>query len=118
MKIALRAALALSAALACAPLVAQSADPTKDDDTHSYDAVAHQCPHWVAVVPSDTIDLTKYPKAIYVGVGGDVAMIGAKAPPAAAGVVWKNLPSAAMPPVRPRRILATGTTATNIVACY
>ena len=33
-------------------------------------------------------------------------------------VTWKNVPTSAMPPARPRRVYATGTTATDLLACY
>jgi hypothetical protein len=68
------------------------------------------------VVTSDNVDLTDIPKALYVGVGGDIAMIGVGASSLSLGVTWKNVPSGAILPFRPRRILATGTTATNILA--
>ena len=82
------------------------------------DSVQGPCRHWAVITPSDTVDLVTVPKAIYVGGGGDLKMIGVAAPAAAAGVVWSGVPSASLLPVRPRRILATGTTATLIVACY
>ena len=64
------------------------------------------------------MSLTKLPKAIYVGTGGDIAMIGMDAPANATGVIWRNVPSSALIPARPRRILATNTSAADIVACY
>ncbi|MDP1026406.1 hypothetical protein Q5H91_04210 [Sphingomonas sp. KR1UV-12] len=68
------------------------------------------------VVPSDTTDLTETPKSIYVGTGGDIAMIGDNEATGAAPVIWRNVPSGACLPFRPRRIRATGTTASDIVA--
>lgn len=70
------------------------------------------------IVTSDAVDLADVPKGIYVGTGGDIAMIGVDAPAGAAGVVWKNVPSGALIPFRPRRILATGTTAADMLAVH
>jgi hypothetical protein len=67
---------------------------------------------WATVTPSDTVDLPTRPLAIIVGVAGDVAMISATG----ADVIMK-LP-AGLIPVRPMRIKAAGTTATNIVALW
>ena len=104
--------------LVSAPVFAQAYDPAKDPFASNADARTAQCTHWAAVTPSDATDLARYPKAIYAGVGGDIAMVGAHAPDGSAGVVWKSVPAGVPMPVVPRRILATGTTATNIVACY
>ena len=70
------------------------------------------------VVPSDTTDLVDIPKGIYVGTGGDITMIGVDAPAGATGVTWKNVPAGALIPFRPRRILATGTTAASMLGLY
>ncbi|MCU6454362.1 hypothetical protein LPN01_09745 [Sphingomonas sp. A2-49] len=71
-----------------------------------------------AVAPSDTVDLTETPKALYVGTGGDIAMIGDNEATGAAAVVWRNVPAGAIVPFRPRRVLATGTTAADMLAIY
>jgi hypothetical protein len=71
-----------------------------------------------AIAPADAVDLAETPKAIYVGTGGDIAMIGMSAAPTATGIVWKNVPAGSLIPFRPRRILATGTTAANMIAIY
>jgi hypothetical protein len=69
--------------------------------------------HWFTVVPSDTTDLAIVPRGIYVGVTGAVAMH---------DVTGNKCIFEAMPvgiyPIRPRRILATGTAATNILGLY
>ena len=113
MKTPFRAALALLVAALCLTPAAAQTDPFKDFN----DSVSAQCTHWTTITPSDSADLTTIPKAIYVGGAGDIAMIGAKAPPAATGVTWKAVPASALLPVRPRRILATGTNATFLIAC-
>ena len=74
-----------------------------------------------AVVTSDSADQwqgTNVPRAIYVGVGGDVTMIGVDASSGATGVTWKAVPAGTIIPFRPRRILAGTTTATNLVAIF
>jgi hypothetical protein len=71
-----------------------------------------------AVAPSDTVDLADTPKALYVGTGGDIAMIGDNEPAGAAALVWRNVPAGAIVPFRPRRILLTGTTAADMLAIY
>lgn len=63
-----------------------------------------------AVVPSDTADLPWRPRALYVTADGNLSMMmdGATEPllyPVTAGSIL---------PIRPRRIMATGTTATAI----
>ena len=74
--------------------------------------------NFVAITPSDTVDLNVKCQAIMVGVTGNVSVIsqtptetGALATPATlvltAGVIYEILP---------KRIRATGTTATGIVA--
>jgi hypothetical protein len=79
-----------------------------------------------AVTPSDTADLTNtsgdhdptYAKALYIGVSGDVTVITAgdnSANGAGASVLFKAHPVGYMP-VQVRRVLNTGTTATNILA--
>ncbi|KQO51156.1 spike base protein, RCAP_Rcc01079 family [Sphingomonas sp. Leaf257] len=82
------------------------------------DKVSDPATRAVAIVPNDGTDLADIPKAFYVGTGGTIAMIGAGAPAGATGVTWKNVPSGAIVPFRPRRILATGTTAADMLALY
>lgn len=70
------------------------------------------------VTPSDIADLLVTPKSLYIGTGGAIAMIGDNEDPSALPVVWRNVPDGAILPFRPRRIMATGTTATDIIAIY
>jgi hypothetical protein len=70
----------------------------------------------VAIIPSDGDDLPDTPKGIYVGTGGDVALVAAGAPAGGAATVFRNLPSGALLPVRVRRVAATGTTAADLLA--
>jgi hypothetical protein len=66
-----------------------------------------------AVVLNDGADLPRVPKALWVGVLGDVSVI---AKDDADPVVLKGVQG--LLPVRARRVRATGTTATDIVALY
>jgi hypothetical protein len=72
----------------------------------------------VPVTPFDNADLADVPTSIYVGTAGDITMIGVDASSGASGVLWKNVPAGTILPFRPRRILATGTSAANILALY
>ena len=67
-----------------------------------------------AVTPDDLNDLVNTSRSIYVGTAGDVAvhMIGQSAP-----VVFKAVPVGVLP-IRVDRVLATGTTAADIVALW
>jgi hypothetical protein len=76
----------------------------------------------VAVTPNDTEDSAHSlligktpPRALWIGVGGDVKvhLVGSSA-----AVVYKNVPSGSILPVRAQYVWSTGTTATNIVAMY
>jgi hypothetical protein len=68
-----------------------------------------------AVTPSDGADLGATARALFIGVGGDVAAI---LKGDAASVVFKNVPQGTVLAVSAKRVLATGTTATNIVALW
>ena len=72
----------------------------------------------VAVTPSDTDDLAEPCRSLFVGGAGDVAVIGAGAPPGDAGCVLKGVAAGTVLPMQARRVLGTGTTATDIVALY
>lgn len=66
-----------------------------------------------AITPNDDTDLTQIPKALWVGGGGDVVLRGVNN---AGNVTFANVPSGFIIPVRARRVMATGTTATGIIA--
>ena len=67
-----------------------------------------------AVTPDDVNDLVNTSRSIYVGTAGDVSvhMIGQVAP-----IVFKAVPIGILP-IRADRVLATGTTASDIVALW
>jgi hypothetical protein len=66
-----------------------------------------------AVTPNDTTPLVFVCKALYVGTGGNVAIMASED---TAAVTLTNVQSGSIIPVRARRVMATGTTATGIVA--
>ncbi|GGB21592.1 hypothetical protein GCM10011380_08980 [Sphingomonas metalli] len=74
--------------------------------------------HSELVTPSDTTDLPVTPKFFYVGYGGDVALIGDNAPAGAAPTIWPNVQNGGYVLKSARRICATGTTASGIVAIF
>jgi hypothetical protein len=73
--------------------------------------------HAEAVTPSDTVDLSHVTSAIYVGVTGDLAMILANDPDVAP-VTFKAVPAGTLLQLQCRRVMATGTTASSIVALW
>ncbi len=67
-----------------------------------------------AVTPDDTTDLPNVSRALYVGGTGDLAVEMVSGAP----VVLRAVPGGALVPLRARRVLSAGTTATNIVAMW
>ena len=78
-----------------------------DEPTHSSKRVT-------AVTPSDSTDFTDLPIAIYVGGAGNVVVVNHDNSTA----TFVAVPAGTVLPVRPRRINATLTTATYLVALY
>ena len=69
-----------------------------------------------AVTPHDSDPVGDFlPRALYVGVGGDITMA---LEGDDATLLFRNVPSGSVLPVKPRLIAATGTTATALVALY
>ena len=64
-----------------------------------------------AIVPSDAIYIAIKPRAVIVGVSGNLAVTDSLG----VTTVIPNVIAGIFHPIRPVRILATGTTATNIV---
>ena len=77
--------------------------------TDSPMAPAEDC---FAIVPSDTLDLPRATKAIYIGFSGDVALIPVRG---TLPVVFKKVIAGTILDVRVRAIRATGTTAADLV---
>jgi len=69
---------------------------------------------YAAVTTSDTTNLFKNAVGIYVGVAGDVVCV----TPAGTAITFKNAAAGTILPVMTKRVNATNTTATNLVALY
>lgn len=69
----------------------------------------------VAVTPSDTARVSKT-TGIYVGGAGNLAVVMGGEGAAAAGVVFQAVQVGEVLPISVIKVLATGTTATNIIA--
>jgi hypothetical protein len=65
-----------------------------------------------AITPSDTVDLPRATKAIYIGQSGDVTLIPVRGD---TPVVFKRLTAGTILDVRVRAIRANGTTAADLV---
>ena len=77
------------------------------------DGIGAPATHWFAITPSDSVDLAVVPRGLYVGVSGTLTVIdidGTSCTFVAAPVGYH--------PLRPKRVMATGTAATNILGLY
>ena len=68
---------------------------------------------YAALTPSDTTDEGTQFRGLYIGVSGDVVVVG----PNDSAVTFANVPVGVLPVVG-KRVNATGTTASSIVALY
>lgn len=68
-----------------------------------------------AVIPHNETKLPLDTKALYIGTGGSLT-VQAQNDPDGTSVTFTNLPNAYILDVRALRVLATGTTASNIIA--
>ena len=91
-------------------------DPSKDTSKSS-PTTPWQATRVSAVTPSDSADLASYPKALYIGVTGDVVVVPKHADNDTDTVTFKAHPVGYMP-IQVRRVMSTNTTATNILALY
>jgi hypothetical protein len=65
-----------------------------------------------AVTPSDTVPLAVASKRLWIGGAGNVALITVRG----VAVTYASVPAGTYLQVRAKQVMATGTTATNIVA--
>lgn len=81
-------------------------------------SITESAQRWLAVTPSDTNLLAqvgkRYPRALFIGNTGDVAV----EDDLGNSEVFENLANGQILEVQPLRVLATGTTATGIIALY
>lgn len=89
---------------------------SSQDRTQGKPSTPYQARKAKAVTPSDTADLSPYAKAIYVGGAGDVRCILVDSSDLEA-VTFVGM-AVGWHPIQVRRVFATGTTATNIVAVW
>jgi hypothetical protein len=68
---------------------------------------------WFAVTPDDNTDLQAKPRALWIGGAGNVAINNGSQT-----VTLQSVPAGTLLPLRPDRVMATGTTASGIVALY
>ena len=80
-----------------------------EESANSLISPAEDC---FVIVPGDGVELTQATKAIFIGVAGDVALIPLRG---GAAITFRNLPSGSILDVRARAVMATGTTATDLV---
>jgi hypothetical protein len=67
-----------------------------------------------AITPSDSVDLPYWAVSVWVGTGGDVVLV----TPYGTVLTFGNVPDGTLLPFAARRINATGTTASGLVAGY
>jgi len=84
-----------------------------DEFHYRRDAVSDPARSAVSVTSADAAELQIVPKAIFVGSGGDVHL---RCVDDDSGVIFRNVPDGAILPVRAQAVLASGTTASDIVA--
>jgi len=86
--------------------------PALDPHANHANTIVSPSVEMVAITPNDSADLAKVVRRLYVGVGGDVRVIGA----AGNTVTFKNAPSGGyIGDAKIVRVLATGTTATDLI---
>lgn len=72
-------------------------------------------PNAEAVTPNDSTDLTNNSRGLFVGTGGNLVLI---LTDDSSSVTFKNIADGTVLPLRVKRVLSTGTTATDIVCLY
>lgn len=71
--------------------------------------------NFAAITPSDTVDLPSPARALFCGVGGDIAIVPLDGTSA---VVFKNVGDGQIIPIQFRRVNAASTDATDLVALW
>jgi hypothetical protein len=84
-----------------------------DPFRHSADSPLAPAEACFPIEPSDTEDLPRATKALYIGTSGDVALVPVRG--GDAEVIFRNLAAGSILDVRVRAVRATGTTAADLV---
>ena len=79
------------------------------------DGLSSPASNAASVTPNDGVDLAYTSRGLHVGGGGDIAVY---MPGGTTAVVFKSVASGSLIPIRVDRVLAAGTTATDIVAVW
>lgn len=79
------------------------------------DAVVASARDAFAITPSDSTDLVDIPKAIYVGVAGNLVCTLVDD---TSSVTFVGVQAGSILPIRPKRVFATNTTAASLLALY
>lgn len=87
----------------------------QEENQFSHRNLSNPARHQFAITPDDNADLPVITRSIYVGGAGDVNFI---AVDDSAPVVWKAVPAGTIIPVQAIRVMADGTTATDIIGLY
>lgn len=89
-----------------------SYDPTKDPNSRATYETARMA---AVATPSDTADLSPYARRLYVGADGDmsVVMVGQNDD---TPITFVSVVGGTLLPIQVRRVMATGTTATAVIA--
>lgn len=77
-------------------------------------AISDPVDHAAAITPHNTNDLSSVTNGIYVGSSGDIAVLMSDG----AAVTFVAAVAGSVLPIRVKRVKATGTTATNLVALW
>lgn len=77
-------------------------------------SIHHGYSHAFAITPSDTVPIGSPCEAIYVGGTGDVEVLMASG----STVLFEAVPAGTTLPVKPKRVNATATDATNLVGLW
>jgi len=84
----------------------------EDPYRQSVDSPMTPAENCFVIAPSDTAELPRATKAIYIGEAGDVTLVPVRGK---TPVTFRNLPAGLILDVRVRAILASGTTARELV---
>jgi hypothetical protein len=82
---------------------------------HFGDSVSDPARQAAPVTPSNDQPLARIPKALFVGTGGDIRL---RCTDDDAPVLFRNIPSGSILPVRAGHILMDGTSATDLVGLF